>query len=151
MDPDITVFDNSRQAVLIVEVKARTGTSKEWASLYRRNLAAHGSLPKVPYFLIATPDHFSLWKNPPNGAIATNPDYDIDATEVLEPYYRRSNIDSRTVMGRAFELIVAAWLHDVQEGIVADGVVRPSQHRLGESGILEALRGGRLILEPTAP
>lgn len=151
MEPDITVFDNSRQAVLIVEVKARTGTSKEWASIYRRNLAAHGSLPRVPYFLIATPDHFYLWKNPPDGAIATNPDYDIDATEVLEPYYRRSNIEPQTVMGRAFELIVAAWLHDLQQGIVAYGADKPSQRWLGESGILDALRGGRVVLEPTAP
>src|SRR5437899_2489057 len=98
IEADITVFDDSGQTVLIVEVKARTGTSKQWAAMYRRNLIAHGFLRKVPYFLIATPDHFYVWKNPPEASVAVEPDYEVDATELLEPYYKRSNIDPRTVM-----------------------------------------------------
>jgi len=149
--PDITVFDSSGQTVLIAEVKARTGTSKEWASMYRRNLTAHGFLRKVPYFLIATPDHFYLWKNPPDTSVAIEPDYDVETTELLAPYYQRSNIDPRTVIGRAFELIVAAWLHDLQWGSVGNGAGKPGQGWLDDSGLLQALRGGRAVLHETTP
>jgi hypothetical protein len=135
----------------MVEAKAVTGTSREWASLYRRNLAANGFLPKVPYFLIATPNQFYLWKNPPDTGVAIEPDYEVDAMALLEPYYKRSNIDPCTVMGSAFELIVAAWLHDLQEGTVANGAGTLGLGQLQDSGLLQALRGGRVVLQATEP
>jgi len=150
MQSDITVLDSSGQTVLMVELKARTGTSKDWATMYRRNLAAQGFLPKVPFFLIATPDHFYLWKNAPSAAVAINPDYDVDATEVLDPYYRKSNLDPQIIIGAAFELIVAAWLADVREGGADNGAAQRRHRWLAKSGLLEALRGGRVVFQDTA-
>ncbi len=147
---DITVFDRHGQMALMAEVKALSGTSKEWAAQYRSNLAADHFVPKVPFFLIATRDRFYLWKNPPDTGIVIDPDYEIDPKELLDQYFKRSNLDSQTVMGAAFELIVCSWLSELQRGIVANGAVEPHNRWLKESGLLETLRGGRLVLEAAA-
>jgi len=147
--PEITAFDRNGQTVLMVEAKAVTWTSREWASVYRCNLAANGFLPKVPFFLIATPDHFYLWKNAPEAGVAVEPDYDIDPAEVLGPYFRRSNIEPGSVMAAAFELIIAAWLDDVQRETVANGVPKPGNRWMADSGLLAALGGGRIVLQAT--
>jgi hypothetical protein len=147
--PDITAFDRNGQTVLMVEAKAVTGTSREWASLYRRNLAANGLLPKVPFFLIATPDHFYLWKNAPEAGVAVEPDHEINAAELLDSYYRRSHIEPESVQPEAFQLIVAAWLADVQRENAANGALNPGYRWMEDSGLLVALRGGRVVLQAT--
>ncbi len=125
MQSDITALGSGGQTVLMVEVKTRSGTSRDWASMYRRNLAAHGYFPKVPFFLIATPEHFYLWKDAPGAAVLVGSDYDVDAREFLDPYYRRSNLDPRIVIPAAFELIVATWLADVRRISDANGAAQP--------------------------
>jgi hypothetical protein len=145
--PDITAFDRNGQTVLMVEAKAVTGTSREWASVYRRNLAANGFLPKVPFFLIATPDHFYLWKNAPEAGVVIEPDYDINPAECLDPYYTRSHIEPESVQPEAFELIIAAWLADVQRETAVNGAPKPGHRWMADSGLLAALRGGRVVLQ----
>ena len=92
MHADIAVVDNNGHTVLFVEAKAKTGTSKRWAAEFRRNLTAHGQLSKVGYFILATPDHLYLWKEPPNVPQVVDPDYDIDASDVFGPYFDRAEI-----------------------------------------------------------
>jgi hypothetical protein len=50
MRSDIAVVGEFGEPILLVELKNKTGTSKDWAAKFRRNLAAHGFLPKAPFF-----------------------------------------------------------------------------------------------------
>jgi hypothetical protein len=145
---DITVFDRNGQIALMAEVEASSGTNREWAAMYRRNLAADHFVPKIPFFMIATRDRFYIWKNPPDTGELIDPDYEIDPQDLLEPYFRRSHLDPQTVSGLAFEVIVSSWLFDLQNGLAINGDGRHTWLEI--SGLLKALRGGRLVLEGAA-
>ena len=151
MRADMTVFDKHGQTVLLVEAKSQAATSREWAAKYRRNLAAGGFSLRVPFFLLATPAHFYLWKNPPSGAELVDPDYDIDATELLKPYYEGEPQIPRDAKGITFELIVAAWLADLQFGAALGTLAPDLRAPLVQSGLLEVLRGGRTVFEAAEP
>jgi hypothetical protein len=59
---DFIAYDADGQIVLLAEAKSRLGTSGTWASKLRRNMLAHGLLPKSRFFLIATPERMYGWK-----------------------------------------------------------------------------------------
>ncbi|MFZ0887804.1 MAG: hypothetical protein WA005_05070 [Candidatus Binataceae bacterium] len=151
MRADMAVFDKDGQMVLLVEAKSQAATSSDWAARYRCNLAAAGFSPRVPFFLLATPEHFYLWKDPPPTPELIDPDYDIDATALLEPYYGAEPQIPRDAKGVTFELIVAAWLADLQSGAAMEGLSPDHRRWLVESGLLELLRGGRIALEAAVP
>lgn len=48
---DLAVENRNGQLTLVVEVKCKTHTSPQWAAQLRRNIFAHGTFPKAPYFL----------------------------------------------------------------------------------------------------
>ena len=62
--PDIAVYSPNNELQLIVEVKNKIGATPEWAANMRRNLSIHSIVPYSPYFLLALPDYFYLWKDP---------------------------------------------------------------------------------------
>jgi hypothetical protein len=53
---DFIAYNADGTVVLLAEAKTRHGTSEEWAAKLRRNMLAHGLLPRAEYFLIATPE-----------------------------------------------------------------------------------------------
>jgi hypothetical protein len=57
---DLSVDNRDGQLALVVEVKRKTNASPEWAAKLRRNILAHGTFPKAPYFLMVFPDKFYL-------------------------------------------------------------------------------------------
>ncbi len=130
------------EPVLLVEVKNKTGTSKDWAAKLRRNLVAHGLLPKARFFLVATPDHFYLWKDTGNGADELEPDYDIDPRAITKPLFK----PEEQIGPAEFETKVASWLVRIlsSEADQGSGVVGDL---LSKSGLREALRGGKLAFE----
>jgi hypothetical protein len=147
---DIVAFDKSGQLVLIVEVKNKFGTSAEWAKGMRRNLYAHGLLPSVPFFLLALPDKFYLWKNAGREAEALDPTMEIDPTAFLRPYYDRAGVAPHELMGKAFELIIAGWLDSVMRADSPADLEGDDLEWLVTSGLLDSLSGGRLELEAAA-
>jgi hypothetical protein len=80
---DLAVLNRVGGLILLVEIKNRLGTTKAWATAYRRNLIGDGFLPNVPFFLIATPDHFYVWKDAPLTAELREPDYDLNPSAFL--------------------------------------------------------------------
>src|SRR5216683_2544793 len=146
MQADIAVLDSNGRAVLLVEAKAKTGTSRRWAAEFRRNLAAHGLLPSASYFILATPDHVYLWKGPPNVAEAVEPDYDIDAQAVFASYFEKLELGPNEAKGRSFELLVAGWLSDLQR-VDTERVGPQKNGWLVESGLLRALQGGKVVVD----
>src|SRR5687767_14768726 len=83
--PDFVIRTQDDQILLIVEAKKRINASAEWAAQMRHNLIAHGALPPAPYFLLALPDKFFLWKQQQTSQMVL-PDYEFDADEALRPY-----------------------------------------------------------------
>lgn len=127
---------------LQVEVKGRRPTSTEWARQYRRNLAAHAVLSPASYFLLASPDKFFLWR-PDLVNLDADPDYVIDAKDLLEPYFERLGKNSTTLSGAGLELLVSNWLSEILNN--PDPNLAPLWLR--DSGLLNALLGTRLRQE----
>jgi hypothetical protein len=52
---DLAIYNRDGQLALVAEVKSKLNASAEWAAQFRRNILAHGTFPKAPYFLMAFP------------------------------------------------------------------------------------------------
>jgi hypothetical protein len=135
---DILAFDKNGQLALVVEVKNKRGTSSDWAAEMRRNLFAHGLLPNAPYFLLALPDTFYLWKNTDN------------TSDAVAPYFGSSDMTSNDLTGTSFDLIVTSWLNQVIRAQNTQELVNENQDWLISSGLYNQLAGGHLALEAVA-
>src|SRR5205807_2738705 len=111
--PDLVLYDQDGQLAGVAEVKNKLGTSSEWAARFRRNLLAHGGFRSMDFFLVVTPDRLYVWKNAGAEPLHVKPTYDVDARPLLEPYFNSAGLDPSDVSGKAFELLVAAWLADL--------------------------------------
>jgi hypothetical protein len=143
-DIDLIAYDERGQALLLVLVKGRHDTSAVWAAKYRRNLLSHDTLPAAPFFLIATPERMYFWRQQNQGAEEELPQFTLDPTNELKPYFERTGIAPETVGGEPWELIVYFWLIDIAENGQSRAREDPSLRWLSESGLLEALRKGRI-------
>lgn len=147
---DIAGYDRTGKLVLAVEAKAKGGASPDWAAKLRRNLLAHGVVSESPYFLLALPDHFYLWKAQPSGSLERQPDYDVDPTPLLRPYFERSGVSPLRVSGGSFELILGSLLQDLLNTPDLSGPIAQNNPWLVESGLHSQLRGGRIAYEVAA-
>jgi hypothetical protein len=147
---DIMVFDKNGQLALIAEVKSKRGTSSQWAAQLRRNMYAHNLLPTVPYFLLALPDRFYLWKNAGKSLEPLEPTQQVDPTPFLQPYYEKSGVSSDKLTGKSFELIVASWLNQILRAGSPPDLQDKNQEWLVSSGLFDRLSGGRLEFETAA-
>ncbi|MCP4106959.1 MAG: hypothetical protein GY749_15715 [Desulfobacteraceae bacterium] len=141
---DIAVYNAVGQLALLTEVRNKLMTSSEWAAKLRRNILEHGSFPETPFFLLALPDRFYLWKNAGIVPEIVNPNYEIDPSPFLNPYYERSGLSLSDLSGQNFMIIISFWLNEI---IISD--IRPitfpsNQKWLTESGFLKAVTDGRL-------
>lgn len=147
---DLVAYNPEGQITLIVEAKSKTDTSRSWATRMRRNMLAHGVVPNSRFLLLALPDRLYLWKDASNTPELVEPTYEIDATPFFKPYYERARISPDHLSGQSFDLIVTSWLNElIQTGIPAT-VPEPQRQLLEESGLLEALEGGSLVVEAPA-
>lgn len=158
--PDVQVVDREGRTVLVAEAKSRFDTTGSWAAGTFRNLYAHGSIPDVPYFLLALPDAFYLWLEPSKKATRSflkgnktilvepkvAPDYSVPAWELVRPYLGRPGgrePDSHEVSSYAMGLVLGAFLADV---LNARNLTRENAPRelwwLFDSGLYYNMRGG---------
>jgi hypothetical protein len=103
----------------------------------------------VAFFLIATPDHFYVWKRVPLTAELKEPDYDVNPSAFLAPV--PAEIQSLPTFARAhsFEYTVKTWLADLMNSTPAGNGGAPQQW-LVESGLHSALQGGTVAFETLA-
>jgi len=141
---DLLVDNSEGQPTLIVEVKGKINTSSKWAAQLRRNILAHGILPKVPYFLLAFPDKFYLWTDSQVDIDEREPNYIIDARPILEPYLRKSGVTVDRIRDQSLELIVGSWLGVIIHSDEFPKDLNESQHWLIESGLYTDLVGGKI-------
>ena len=148
---DFVVTSPDDRPQLIVEAKRYRDTSPGWAAEFRRNMFAHGPVPPARFFLLASPDHFYLWKDAPV-AEPVSPYFTIDARAELAPYLSTLHADVGELSGEGFEFLVRAWLNDLlAAGPDADrddpAVRRARKQWLVDSGLWDAVRTGQ-IREP---
>lgn len=140
---DFIVRSPDDRVVLVVEAKRRTNASREWAAQMRRNLSAYGVVRDAPYFLLALPDKFFLWKHPP-ALQAVPPDYEFDARPALRPYLELLRYPVEELSPASFESIVRLWLEDLVREDGGNGA-----RWLHATGLDEQLRNG-VVTAPAA-
>jgi hypothetical protein len=146
---DLSVNDLNGQLILVVEIKQKLNTSPEWAAKFLRNILAHGTFPKAKYFLLAFPDRFYLWNCDEVSVDISMPTYIIDASELLQPYFKRAEVSPKTISGKGFELIIAFWVGEIMHSESSEEIEK-SQPWLIDSGLYAALSNGVVSNEAAA-
>ena len=141
---DVTAYGATGELVLAVEVKNRRLSDAVWATEVRRNLLTHRFIPPTPYFLLALPDRFYLWTSEAARDPDARPSYEVDPAALLSPYFEASRVQPEDISASGFEFIVSSFLRDLAEGRQSDGAPAPKDAWLSHSGLLDALRGGRV-------
>ena len=145
---DLIAHDEAGRVLLVAQIKSRLGTSEKWASTFRRNMLAHGTLPPSPFFLIATPERLYFWKQDPTDGADDPPEFTIDVTKELGEYFFGANKPPLTIGKEALELLVLYWL----TYITSNGAERikddPSMRWLADSGLLHSLEKARIEVNP---
>jgi hypothetical protein len=147
---DLSVNNFDGQLVLAVEVKRKTNVSPEWVTKFRRNILAHGTFPKAPYFLMVFPDKFYLWTDAEDHFDQSEPTYTIDSRPVLEPYFERAGVMADQISEQSLVLIIASWLGEIIHSEKLPENMDSSQHWLIESGLYAALAKGTFEHEAAA-
>lgn len=142
---DLAVYDRSGQLALVVEVKSILHATAEWASSFRRNLLSHGNIPHVPYFLMAFPDRFFLWKIDVSNPGVDVPALVVEAQPILQPYLDESGVTADQISGQGLELIVSSWL--IQLMMMKPEELDDQQRWVLDSGLFQAVKGGKLDRE----
>jgi hypothetical protein len=146
MKPDILVSDPAGRPILIVEVKGKSGKSSQWAAEFRRNVLAGYPRSTPPFFLLATPDQFHFWKKRASRSQLVRPDFSMNPGDVLKSYdSTMGEAGTGSLSSFALQFIVADWLRALAHG---QNGGNGAFEWLSSSGLLEAIRGGRVVLEP---
>jgi len=140
-EADFVVQSPDKKVQLIVEAKSRSDATQSWAAQLRRNLVAHSAIPAGPYFLLALPDRFYLWRDG-RAAATVPPDFVIDGRAELAPYMSALKVPSQDLSEQGFELLVQTWLQDlVTTNLENPGYVRVRDW-LKDSGLSDSIRHG---------
>ena len=146
---DFAVYGPDGRLALVVEAKRRSGASADWAAEFYRNLVGHGRLPMSPYFLLALADRLYLWRGETGddaaAAVQWAPDVEADARRSLGPFVESAGLGLDALSGRGLELVVLSWLESL---VWPGGGATGEDDWVRSSGLLDAIRGGRVEVEP---
>ena len=136
---DFTVHDRSGHPKVQVEVKARLGATRAWATQFWLSLEEFGQRPNADFFLLVTPERLYVWKpsKVKKGGVPTRV---LDATKVLGPYFQRVGTGPEGIMPLAFNMLVSLWLND----LTTPGLPVPEVEALARMGLLRAVVGGEV-------
>jgi hypothetical protein len=144
---DFALYDHDGRLLAVVEVKNKSGTSRAWAAKLRRNILAHGGFRSADFFLLVTPDKLYLWKGAGAEPAVVLPALEVDAQPIVQPYFEKAGINPADVSGRAFELVVAAWLGDLVRLTEQPENLCNGQSWLVETGLLDTVKNSRIEYE----
>jgi hypothetical protein len=147
---DIAVYSPDNRLQLIAEVKGKRGATPEWAAQMRRNLLAHSAIPPARFFLLATPEHFYLWKDGLDSLDAKAPDSVMDARHIVDPYIKNTRISREQISDSSLQLILTSWLSFLVNSKLTAESVPPSEKWLFDSGLYEAIRHGSIETEASS-
>ncbi|MDP8964446.1 MAG: hypothetical protein M3O33_10775 [Cyanobacteriota bacterium] len=149
-DWDLSIHNRNGQRIIDIEVKTKLNALPEWAARFRRNILAHGTFPKAPYFLMVFPDRFYLWTDADAQSEQSKPTYTIDARPILQPYFERAGVTAEQISDQSLELIVASWLGTIIYSEKSPEDIDESQRWLVDSGLYDAVVGGKFKHEAVA-
>lgn len=147
-----------QQLVLVVVTWKQFGKSAQWAAQLRQNTYANELLPHTPFFLIALPDHFYLWKEvAEEGEVL--PTYDMDPRFFLNTFFKHSGLSLETLNRESFDLLITGAFSaitffsnpDELGSTFPNWLQSPQQEWLFESGLFEAIKGGYLHTKYSLP
>lgn len=139
---DVAAYGRDGNLSVIGEAKVRLATDAKWAAEVRRNILEHESQVRARFFMVVVPDRLYLWHG--DASPEATP-LEIDAQETFAPYFKLLGISPAEIQPVTFENVVSWWLSDLTH---ADPTkVDP---RLRQSGMLEAIVGGRISRELAA-
>jgi hypothetical protein len=145
---DVAVYATGRKPLLVAEVKRSIDVKtpiRELAIRIHRNLIAHSGIPPAPYFLLALlPDRLYLWKSSGTTNADREPDYEIDARELLKPYFDLIAAQPDQASEFQMETVIKLWLKDVATSKDISGA---STEWLRDSGLYEDLKNGFVEME----
>jgi len=144
---DLVIYDSTGHKVLLVEVKQKLHTKQDWAAKMRRNLLAHNFIPNTPFFLLACPDRFYLWKDAGSEPTIVEPDYVIDPSSFLRPFLKNADISSEKISHFSLEITISSWLNKLLYMPLPKGDVDDETQKLIDSGLIDAIKGGRVEYE----
>ncbi len=148
-EPDFTLYDRYGRLAAVFEVRAKRGTTSEWAAELRHNLLSYEAFRYAPFFLLLTPDQVYLWKESPKAVEKESsplpPDCEIDAKPLFQPYLKGTHQELEEISLPAFELVLMSWLRDLTLQLPEAFLLEP----LEDTGLTELARDGR-ITYPTA-
>jgi hypothetical protein len=147
---DVAVYDSDGNLQLVVEIKKKLSATLEWVTQMRQNLLIHSLVPNAPYFLLALPDFFYLWKNSSSINELASPDYKIETTEILGPYVKRSNLSLTEMSQYGLEFVVNVWLEDLVNSELTRDTADPALQALFDSGLYPAIKNGSIAIEAEA-
>jgi hypothetical protein len=146
---DLAVYTPDGELLLVVEVKNKRNASPEWAAQMRRNLLVHGMIPATPYFLLALPEYFFLWKGARPGIDVIPPDYMIETAQALAPFVTPSTLPLNGTSEYGLQILVNSWLHQIATFDLSDSATTPAVKWLFDSELYQAIRNGTVALGDT--
>jgi len=141
---DFIAYKPDGNVVLLAEAKSRRGTSDSWAAKLRRNMLAHGMLPRSQFFLIATPERIYGWRQEDLPPSEVPPQFLVDAKKALQPYFAKLKESPEDISPSAFELLILTWLTDIARSTEDQIELNPSLAPLIESGLLLSLHEAQI-------
>jgi hypothetical protein len=149
---DILVYDTRHNLELVVITENRWEESPEWAALRRQNLHEYDPPPRAPFFLLALPDHFYLWKNVEDTG-KVEPTYDMDPRFFLQPFFKKTNLsleklrqpDSFDILiGSALSIITFAEEKNELCSAYPQWLKKPNHQWLFDSSLFDAIKRGEV-------
>jgi hypothetical protein len=121
-----------------------------------RNLLVHGMIASAPYYLLALPDVFYLWKDLDPSRLNLHdlpekefePDFKVATTRALAPYIDWPSFSPDDISEPGLELLVSSWLTDlVNDSALSREAASPDLRWLFDSGLYDAIKGGHVATE----
>ncbi len=141
--PDILIQSPEGYPIAVVEVKNQQNLTRDIATKLRRNMVAHGLLPQIPYFLLASQDVGFLWKEPKFVSYDTPPTYEFPMDKVINRYIKRE--PGQRLYGAELELIVLQWLTDLTQETQKN--TEEPEKTLALSGFSKSIKGATVLAE----
>jgi hypothetical protein len=109
------------------------------------DVTGHELTPNAPYFLLALPENFYLWKN--SVSYEAPPDYIVDAAETLTSYFNPLPRSLDEISHDGLEMLMDAWIRHLVSSQLNSENAGSGLAWLFDSGLYETIKQGSVVVE----